>query len=136
MPDAIYYRQWLINCFQNIVYGVEPTILERTPYGNLSEAYDYYESLDYAEQGNFIEGLRRIVVGGDDVSIFAQSLAIDFAETENIWGIEPEVRILDSHLPEQWDYDKLNPPENTLEIDLRGAVNIFLDSYAEHRMRI
>jgi hypothetical protein len=129
MADMSYYKEWLLNCANGIVPGIEPAILARTPWGEYSAMDRLYEPLPLDERMKFVQAMKEIVGGGIEIPITAKMLMIDWAKTNSVSDIEPEVRVLDEALPkEPWDYDKLKPPpeDERLRIDLRGVVNMFL----------
>jgi hypothetical protein len=136
MADVAYYKEWLLNCANGIVPGIEPAILARTPWGESSAMDRLYDSLLMDERVKFVQAMKQII-SADDVSFGTKIDLIDWAESESIRDIEPEVRALDRELPkEPWDFDKLNaPPEDErLRIDLRGVVNMFLSSIEQTKI--
>ena len=128
MADVSYYRRWIINCAQNIVPGIEPTIMERDPWSNISAMDRHITSLLMEEKIKFVQAMKEILAA-ENTSILTKIMVIEFAPPRGIWDIGPEVEQLDRELPQEpWDYDKLNPPadEECARIDLRGVVNEFL----------
>lgn len=128
MAEINYYN-WLLDCANDIVPGVEPAIQERDPSGGFTAMDRLYNSLYMSEKTKFVEAMKEVAGAGDNVPSQAKILVIDFAWLNGIWDIESEVRELDKQLPQDpWDYDKLNPPslEERDRINLRGVINKFL----------
>ena len=136
MSEVGHYREWLINCSNDIVPDIEPAIMERDPWGDVSAMDRYYYSLPLGEQAKFVEAMREMLAD-DNISMQAKMMIIDFARPRAIWDIGEEVERLDRELPrEPWDYHHLNHPEDETEldrIDLRGAVNKFLIVRAKYQ---